>query len=37
VTLSLDDLRAAAGSDLGTSGWFPVTSAMVDAVSRWLE
>jgi acyl dehydratase len=30
VTLSLDDLRAAAGSDLGTSGWFPVTAAMVD-------
>jgi hypothetical protein len=30
VTLSLDDLRAAAGTDLGSSGWFPVTSAMVD-------
>jgi hypothetical protein len=30
VTLSLDDLRAAAGTDLGTSGWFPVTPAMVD-------
>ena len=30
MTLSLDDLRAAAGADLGTSGWITVTLAMVD-------
>ena len=30
MTLSLDDLRAAAGTELGSSGWLPVTAAMVD-------
>jgi acyl dehydratase len=34
IRLTVEELRRSVGADLGTSGWFPVTPAMLAAFAR---